>query len=191
MRLAFFLLKNRILRESEDPRYQQLRQQWGDRAERNFLFFFLFQAVLVLLLALPYLAVARNQSQLGWMDGIGICVWLISLVGESAADRQLQEFKSDPGNRGKTCRRGLWRYSRHPNYFFEWLHWWSYPFLAAGSHIWALSLTGPAVMLFFLYKVTGIPATEKRALESRVEDYRRYQQTTSAFFPWFPKENRQ
>jgi hypothetical protein len=93
-----------------------------------------------------------------------------------------------PANRGRTCRAGLWRYSRHPNYFFEWLHWWSYPLLAWGSPEWWLTLLGPALMLYTLLKVTGIPYTEQQALASRGDDYRAYQRSTSALFPGFPKQ---
>ena len=96
-------------------------------------------------------------------------------------------FREDPGNRGKTCRNGLWAWSRHPNYFFEWLHWFTYVLLAVGSHTFLLSLAGPVVMLVFLDRVSGIPWTEAQALRSRGEDYRRYQQEVSAFFPWPPR----
>ena len=87
---------------------------------------------------------------------------------------------------GKTCREGLWRYSRHPNYFFEWLHWFTYVFLAVGTPwpIWALTLLGPVLMLVSLYWITGIPFVEAQALRTRGEDYREYQRTTSAFVPW-------
>ena len=104
------------------------------------------------------------------------------------ADRQLVRFKRRPESRGKTCREGWWRYSRHPNYFFEWLHWWSYVALAAGSSYWWVTLLAPAAMLHFLLNVTGIPPTEAQALASRGEDYRQYQRTTSVFIPWFPKK---
>ena len=92
------------------------------------------------------------------------------------------------GDNEQTCREGWWRYSRHPNYFFEWLHWWSYVALAVGASYWWLTLLSPAVMLYFLVCVTGIPPTEAQALASRGEDYRQYQRTTSVFIPWFPKE---
>ncbi|MGB0715272.1 MAG: DUF1295 domain-containing protein, partial [Phycisphaerae bacterium] len=82
----------------------------------------------------------------------------------------------------------LWRWSRHPNYFFEWIHWWSYVCLAIGASFWWITLMGPALMLFLVLKVTGIPPTEARAIESRGDAYRHYQATTSAFFPWFPKK---
>ena len=109
---------------------------------------------------------------------------------ELPADRQLARFKADPANAGLTCRVGLWRWSRHPNYFFEWLHWWSYCAFAVGSGWWWwTTLVGPVVMLTLLFKVTGIPATEAQAIRTRGDDYRAYQRTTSPFIPWFPKES--
>ena len=105
----------------------------------------------------------------------------------SLADRQLSAFKADPANRGRTCRQGLWRWSRHPNYFFEWVHWLAYVPLAWGSSWWPATLLAPAIMLYLVTKVTGIPPTEAQSLRSRGEDYADYQRTTSAFFPWPPR----
>jgi steroid 5-alpha reductase family enzyme len=146
------------------------------------------QALVDVILSLPYLvAMTKPAPGLGAWDLAGVLVWVVTVVGETVADHQLATFRADPANCGRTCRVGLWRASRHPNYFFEWLHWWSYVLLAVGSPWWALTLVGPALMLFFLLKVTGIPAAEAQALASRGEDYRDYQRTTSAFVPWFPK----
>jgi steroid 5-alpha reductase family enzyme len=117
-----------------------------------------------------------------------VLIWCVSVGNTVLADRQLARFKRRPESRGKTCREGWWRYSRHPNYFFEWLHWWSYVALAVGANYWWLTLLSPSVMLYILLKVTGIPPTEAQALASRGEDYRQYQRTTSAFVPWFPKK---
>ena len=111
------------------------------------------------------------------------------MVEQSAgADAQLHRFKQDPANKGKTCQVGLWHYSRHPNFFFEWLIWVSYALYAMGSPSGAWGWLSPALMLYFVTKVTGIPATEAQALRSRGDEYRKYQQTTSAFFPWPPKK---
>ncbi len=115
-----------------------------------------------------------------------IGVWSFRLAVYLLRDRVIGQ----PENRGKTCRAGWWRYSRHPNYFFEWLHWWTYVVLAAGAPYWWVTLGAPATMLYFLLFVTGIPPTEAQALASRGDDYRRYQQTTSVFIPWFPKKER-
>ena len=110
-------------------------------------------------------------------------------MGETIADRQLVTFKKDPGSRGKTCRAGLWHYSRHPNYFFEWILWCGFGVLGlAGPWGWA-GLAAPALMLYTIVFVTGIPPTEAQALVSRGEDYRAYQRTTSPFVPWPPRED--
>jgi len=151
--------------------------------------FFQVQALWSVLFSLPFLPVAFSRAAApAWYDVAGVAVWLVAVGGEAVADRQLARFRRRPDSGGTTCREGLWRYSRHPNYFFEWVHWFAYVFLALGSpYVW-VALWGPVVMLLFLFKLTGIPYTEKRALASRGEDYRRYQQTTSVFVPWPPKE---
>ena len=104
-------------------------------------------------------------------------------VGESVADRQLSAWRADPANRGRTCRAGLWGYSRHPNYFFEWIHWLAYPTLAVGLPYGWVAWFAPALMLYLVLKVTGIPPTEAQSLRSRGDDYRAYQRTVNAFFP--------
>ena len=117
------------------------------------------------------------------LDAAGLAVFAVSMVGESIADRQLARFRADAANRGQVCEAGLWRYSRHPNYFFEWLHWWAYVLFGYGSPSWWVTLAGVVLMYLFLTRVTGIPHTERQALASRGDAYRRYQQQTSAFFP--------
>ena len=187
LRLAWHLLADRIIGKPEDGRYRTLRARWGDRAQARFFLFFQVQAVVAVALSLPFLVAMRGGGALGAAGLAGVAVWVVAVLGEALADAQLARFRADPGNRGRTCRIGLWRASRHPNYFFEWLHWWSYVLLAARSPAWWLALIGPALMLYFLLKVTGIPATEAHALASRGDEYRDYQRTTSAFIPWFPK----
>ncbi|MFZ1327155.1 MAG: DUF1295 domain-containing protein [Candidatus Contendobacter sp.] len=188
-RLAAHLLSDRLLGKPEDGRYQRLRAHWRQRTQVKFLGFFQAQALLTAVFAVPFLVVALTPSPAPWWAlTAAVLIWLLAVGGETLADRQLAAWRADPANRGRTCRAGLWRYSRHPNYFFEWLHWWSYPLLAWGSpHGW-LTWLGPALMLYTLLKVTGIPHTEQQALASRGEDYRAYQRDTSAFIPWFPKK---
>ncbi|NCO18858.1 MAG: DUF1295 domain-containing protein [Gammaproteobacteria bacterium] len=169
----------------EDGRYQAMREHWGERASFWLFGFFMLQALLAWLFALPAWVVANDPSPaLDTWAIAGVAVWLISLTGESIADRQLAAFRSDPENRGKVCTVGLWRYSRHPNYFFEWLHWFSYPLVAIGAPQAWITWLGPALMLLFLYRFSGIPYAEQQALKSRGEAYREYQRTTSAFIPW-------
>ena len=189
VRLAAHLWR-RVRGEAEDGRYQNLRAHWhGDQFK--FFLFFQFQALLIVLFSLPFLAVARNPRGPGLWLSLGMSIWLISVIGESIADRQLARFRADAANRGRTCREGLWRYSRHPNYFFEWLHWFAYVCLAVGSPIAWLAWSGPLVMYVFLRWISGIPYTERQALRSRGKDYRTYQHSTSMLFPWFPKRTEQ
>jgi len=187
-RLTLYLLTDRILKaEREDGRYQMLRQKWGDSAQVWLFVFFQAQAFFVVAFAIPFYVVAQNPLPLGWLDGLGVAIWIIAMGGETLADLQLSRHRADPANQGKTCRSGLWRYSRHPNYFFEWLHWWSYVFLGLGSAWWYLAPSAAMFMLFLLFFITGIPYTEQRAIVSRGQDYIDYQNETCVFIPWFPK----
>ncbi len=191
-RLGFYLLRDRVLSGKEDGRYRWLMESWGDRAERKLFRLFLVQALFIMLFSLPFLPVAGSSVRpfVVW-DVVAVFVWLTAVIGEALADRQLARWRAAPESRGRTCRQGLWRYSRHPNYFFEWIHWWTYLFLGCASSWWWLTLLGPVVMWFLLHRVTGIPYTEAQALRSRGEDYADYQRSTSAFFPWFPRDSKQ
>ena len=186
--LAAHLAANRFRSVVEDQRYRSLREQWGDRAEWYFFVYFVGQAVAVAVFSVPLLVLMSNPDP-AWQvwEVLGVVVWAIGVGGETVADSQLNRFRRDPGNKGKTCRRGLWRYSRHPNYFFEGVHWCAYVVMGIGLPDWWLTLVGPVVMIGALLKVTGIPLAESQALASRGEDYREYQRTTNAFIPWFPK----
>ncbi|HEY6939860.1 DUF1295 domain-containing protein [Dokdonella sp.] len=187
-RLALHLW-SRVRHEGEDGRYAYLRGRWGDDQRRWFAFF-QFQAFLVALFALPFAAVAANARTVpGWIAA-GVGTWLVATLGEWIADAQLARFRADPANRGRTCRVGLWRYSRHPNYFFEWLQWFAYVFLAVGSPLAWMAWSGPLLMYVFLRWLSGIPFTEAQALRTRGEDYRAYQRSTPMLFPWFPRRER-
>lgn len=187
-RLAGYLLAKRVLKPGEDGRYKTLRASWGDSANSKFFIFFQAQAILAFVLSMSFIVVAFHQgAEVRYIQIVGLFVSVVSIVGESLADLQLSRFVSNSENRGKVCREGLWNYSRHPNYFFEWLGWCAYPLLGWGSPIWWLTLFSPSCILFLILKVTGIPPTEERALQSRPEEYKEYQRTTSAFVPWFPK----
>lgn len=185
-RLAWHLVV-RVAREPEDARYAEIRARWGGNLALKFLAFFLFQGVLATLLGAPFFVAAMDPSPaLHPLFFAGLALGVVSVVGEGFADGQLRRFKADPANRGQVCRVGLWGWSRHPNYFFEWLAWVAFVLLAAGSPWGWATVTSPLLMLYFLLRVTGIPATEAHALRSRGAAYAQYQREVSAFVPWPP-----
>ena len=189
LRLAAYLLLSRVVGQPEEGRYVQLRKEWKNHLALRFLFFFEFQALLVAVLSLPFLLTCLNtRAPLGRVEKFAAGLWLVSMIGEVIADLQLNAFKKNPENHGKTYRAGLWKYSRHPNYFFEWLIWVSYAVFALASPWGWIGLISPALILYFLLGITGIAATEAQALRSRGNEYRAYQRTTSTFVPWFPKK---
>ncbi len=173
----------------EEGRYQQLRKEWGEKADRNFFFFFQFQAISNVILAIPFFIITANPvKELDILEYIGVAIWTIAFFGEMIADQQLAKFKKDPNNKGKVCDRGLWYYSRHPNYFFEWLTWMGYFVFALASPWGILAIISPAIILYLLLKVTGVPNNEEQNLRSKPIAYKKYQETTSAFFPWIKKD---
>ncbi len=189
LRLGWHLSK-RIIGEPEEGRYQQLRKDWAGSGNLNlkFLGFFEFQAVLNAFLTLPLLIVSFNRApQFHPLELAGTALFIVGILGESSADAQLAAFKRNPANKGGVCDVGLWHYSRHPNYFFEWLIWIAYAvFALASPHGW-IAMAMPVLMLHFLINVTGLKATEEQALRTKGERYRVYQSRTSGFIPWLPK----
>ena len=147
------------------------------------LVFLEIQAGVALVLGLCVLAAATNSAPFGIWDVLGAMVALGAIAGEAISDSQLRRFAADPANRGKVADVGLWGMSRHPNYFFEWLHWLAYPLLAIG-HWWALfALLGPVMMYVLLRHVSGVPPLEQHMLRSRGDAFRAYQARVPAFFP--------
>jgi steroid 5-alpha reductase family enzyme len=188
LRLGGYLLADRVIGKEEDGRYRRLRREWGRHAGWGFFVFFQAQALAALVFALPMALAMLNRAPVpGPFDVAALALMAVVLAGESVADAQLSRWRADPANRGRSCRAGLWGWSRHPNYFFEWLHWFVYVLFAAGSPLAWVNLAAPALMLFFLFRVTGIPATEARALETRGDDYRDYQRSVSIFVPMPPR----
>ena len=186
LRLAYHLYM-RLLCQGEDKRYQEIRKNWGGKnSDAKFLMMYIFQGVLVVLLSLPFLIVSADATA-PWVaiEWIGFLVWLVGVVGETYADKQLTVFKAIPENRDKVCREGLWNYSRHPNYFFELIVWIGYFLFALGTSYGWLALISPVLMLILLTKVSGVAITEAESLKSKGADYLEYQRTTSSFIPWF------
>ncbi len=189
-RLSYFLTKRIASHHpKEDTRYEQLRAEYGTNYEKRFLYFYMMQAVSISVLTFPFIFVFNNVSySLNLTEYLGFAAFIISLVGESIADSQMEKFKKQPQNKGKVCNMGLWKYSRHPNYFFESCIWFSFFIfmLGTGGLWWAIY--APLVILFLLLKVTGVPPSEAQSLKSRGESYIQYQKQTSVFVPWFPKK---
>ncbi len=186
-RLGLYLLFNRVLGKEEDGRYQTLRARWAPHANRNFFVFFQAQAAFVVFFSLPFAFITLDQaSGLGGFEWIGVVVWAIGNGGVVVSDAQLARWRANPTNRGKTARGGLWGWSRHPNYFFEVVTWCGFALVASAAPSGWIAWLVPAGLLFLLFRVTGIPATEAQALKSRT-DYAEYQRTTSVFVPLPPK----
>lgn len=182
----------RTLRSRDDPRYEKLRKEWGEAANIRMFFFLQSQALAGLVLVVcVYVAAARPATELELGDYLGVLTMLIALAGEATADSQLKRFNEDPANYGKVCDTGLWRWSRHPNYFFEWLAWVSYVLIGAdfgGDYLigW-LSVAAPVLMYVLLRHVSGVPPLEQHMLATR-PDFRDYQRRTSVFFPLPPRD---
>jgi steroid 5-alpha reductase family enzyme len=188
LRLGLYvLIRVSRLHPREDARYRTLREKW--RGPWRFLAFFELQALIAVVFSLPFLFASRNPApQIGLCEWAGLALAVLAVAGESLSDWQAQRFKRDPAHRDAVVNVGLWRYSRHPNYFFESLVWWGFFIAALGSRGGLLTVVCPLLMLYLLFQVTGIPLTEKHSLESRGEAYRAYQRRTSRFIPWFPKD---
>jgi steroid 5-alpha reductase family enzyme len=186
-RLGLYLLFNRVLGKDEDGRYQALRAKWGENANRNFFWFFQFQAAFVVFFSIPYALIAQDPADgIGALEWVGAAVWAIGNVGVIVSDWQLARWRGNPANHGKTARNGLWSWSRHPNYFFELITWIGVALVATAAPWGWVAWIVPAVLLLLLFRLTGIPATEAQALRSRT-DYAEYQRTTSVFVPLPPR----
>ena len=172
--------------EEEDRRYQHIRErnQPGFAYKSLYLVFGL-QGVLAWIISLPLLAAIHANAPLDWLGYLGILVWLVGMAFEAGGDWQLARFKADPDNRGKVLDSGLWRYTRHPNYFGEFVLWWGVWLMAAGGGAW-WTFFGPALLTLFLLKVSGVALTEKD-IAGRRPEYQAYIRRTSAFFPAPPR----
>lgn len=177
----------RAAREAEDARYARLRIEWGANFQAKMFGFLMLQAGAAAFLALSVLLAARNPTAgLTLQDGLATLLLASALLGEGVADQQLAAFKADPANRGHICDTGLWAWSRHPNYFFEWLAWCAWPVFAidlSGAWPWGwLALTGPVYVYWLLTQVSGVPLLEDHMRRSRPEAFSAYAARTSRFF---------
>lgn len=189
MRLSIYLAIRNI-GKGEDFRYQQFRAKYGSHRYWWVSFFqtFLLQGVLMWLISAPLLGaqIEGNHNALNLVDFIAISIWAIGIIFEAGGDFQLMRFKSNPQNKGKVLNTGLWKYTRHPNYFGDATVWWSFGLfcLAAGSY---LPILGSLLMSLLIVKVSGVALLEK-TLKPQKPDYADYIKKTSSFFPWFPKK---
>jgi steroid 5-alpha reductase family enzyme len=193
LRLGFYLTP-RVASHPEDARYAAFREQWGARYPLNMLFVTLPQAPATALLGLSVIVAAHKPTapELGLRDGLAVALFGVAILGETIADLQMKAFRETPAHQGKVLDSGLWAWSRHPNYFFQWLGWLAYPLIAfdPGRPITWLSLVAPAVMYGLLRYVSGVPPLEAQMLKSRGEAFRAYQAHVSVFFPLPPKRVR-
>jgi steroid 5-alpha reductase family enzyme len=183
----------RTTRRSDDPRYADLRGQYGSDARRQMWYLAQKQALISIPLVVAIFLAAHNPASSSRVqDYMAVALFVVAIGGEAIADWQLQRFLANTRNRHSVCDAGLWRWSRHPNYFFEWLGWLAYPLVAidiTGQYPWGLlALVAPVCMYWLLVHVSGIPPLEQHMLHSRGETFRDYQARTGAFFPAFPKE---
>ena len=185
-------IASRSAKIPNDPRYAEKIKNWGSDAPRQMFWFLQIQALVGIPLVMSmFVAAHRPGAGLRLWDGVAILFMAISVCGEGVADWQLNRFKSVPANKGRINDVGLWKWSRHPNYFFEALGWLAYPLIAidlSGQYPWGfLALAGPACMYWLLVYVSGIPPLEEHMLRSRGEAFRAYQHRTNAFFPGPPR----
>jgi steroid 5-alpha reductase family enzyme len=175
---------------TDDPRYAAFANEWGGDSPRKMFIFLQNQGLGSIPLVFAIFVAARFPGEaLRAQDYLGALILLVGIAGEALADAQLKRFRTDPVNQGRVCDIGLWRWSRHPNYFFEWFGWLAYPVIALASDYpwgWA-TLLAPVFMCWILVHVTGIPPLEAQMLRSRGDRYRDYQARTSAFFPLPPQ----
>jgi steroid 5-alpha reductase family enzyme len=175
---------------TDDPRYAAFAKEWGADSPRKMFVFLQNQGLGSIPLVFAIFVAARVPTDaLRLQDYLGVLILLIGILGEALADAQLKRFRKNPANKGRVCNAGLWRWSRHPNYFFEWFGWLAYPVIALSpDYAWGwLTLLAPVFMYWILVYVTGIPPLEAQMLRSRGDRYRDYQSRTSAFFPLPPQ----
>lgn len=191
LRLTLHVLR-RNWRKPEDFRYQKWRQESGkDWWWRSFFKVFFLQGLLMWIISVPLLAAQHPQTgpqtaALGFLDFLGLLVWAVGFFFETVGDFELTRFIKNPANKGQVMRYGLWRYTRHPNYFGDSTQWWGFYLIALAAGGW-WSIFSPILMTFFLVKVSGVAMLE-RTMAQRKPGYREYMQTTSAFFPLPPKQ---
>lgn len=186
----FAYLAPRVASHPEDPRYAKFRKDFGRAYPIRMLWVTLPQAAATALLGLSVLVAAhRPGAGLELRDGLGVALFLLAIAGEYVSDEQMKRFRANPANKGQVIETGFWAWSRHPNYFFQWLGWLAYPVIGLEPTVpntW-LSFAAAAVMYVLLRYVSGVPPLEEAMLKSRGEKFRKYQERVSVFFPLPPR----
>ncbi len=172
----------------EDPRYTAFRADWKENTWWiSYFKVFLLQGGLTLVIALPVInTLADGSTEFTFVNGLGILLWFLGFAFETTADYQLYRFKKDPSNKGKVMNKGLWYFSRHPNYFGEVCVWWGIFLVSLGTANCYISILGPILITYLLLRVSGITMMEKRYEGN--DAYTLYKQNTSPFFPWWPRK---
>jgi len=187
---AFRLFLHILLRnkgKAEDPRYAQWRKDWGKWfVPRTFFQVFILQGVLMLAVVLPAVVSILFGGEITALDYVGVAIWLIGFIFESLGDYQLSQFIKNPNNKGKVLQTGLWRFTRHPNYFGEVTMWWGIWIIAISAPLAWLTVLGPVTITFLILFVSGIPLLENRKKGN--PEFEEYKKHTSVFFPLPPKK---
>lgn len=183
------LLIVKFKRDRIDGRYERLNHAWKKKRQLKYLFFFILQAVAAFILSLPLYFSTQAEKKWTGIDTGAFIIVVLAWIGELVADYQLQAFINTKGKHEKVCNRGLWYYSRHPNYFFEWIFWIGQFLFALNAPMGWVSILSPLLLLITLLYFSGIPPAEEQAIKTKGEAYKHYQKTTSAFVPWFKKSS--
>ena len=189
LRLGSYIFARTWRAQHPDPRYEGLKEKWDGWGAQAWAFLMIQALTVVLLVISIRFAAVRPDAAVGWREAAAVAILAVAIVGEGIADHQMHAFRRDPANKGKVADAGLWAWSRHPNYFFEWLGWLAWPVIGLDpSHPagW-LTLIAPVLMWILLNHVSGVPPLERQMLASRPKAYRAYQARVSRFFPRPPR----
>lgn len=186
IRLALHIYP-RLSKKHEDFRYEQMRLKWGKSANiRSYFQVFMLQGLFLLLISASTMVAVNGAETFFNINAVGIAVWVIGFLFESIGDYQLSRFIKNPANKGKVMTEGLWRYTRHPNYFGEIIQWWGIWLIVVGTLYWQFAIISPLTITILIYFVSGVPLLEKKYKDNHA--YKEYAKKTSKFFPLPPRK---
>ena len=189
IRISFHIFKRFMRSDEQDPRYTEIIDRWhGNTKVQAYLRIFILQAALASIIVWPAVMIFNGALfKVNLLVAIGVIVWLIGFISESIADKQLQEFVKIKANKGKLLKTGLWKYSRHPNYFGEIMQWWGIAIIALNVHYGYVGLIGPLVLTYLIVSVSGLPPAERRS--AKKPGWKQYKENTSPLIPWYPTKS--